>query len=233
MEFKEDGKFYINDKPLKLRGLNRHQMFPYLGNAMPDRGQRKDAEILKYELGLNFVRSSHYPADSSFLDKCDEIGLLVLEEIPGWQHIGNRDWQELSKRNVEEMIVRDRNHPCIFLWGVRINESPDNHDFYLETNEIAHRLDSTRPTCGIRNFQDSEFLEDVFTYNDFELNLEGKIKLPNHQPYMITEYMGHMYPTKAYDSVERLIKHAVRHAHIQDKQYGVPYLAGGLRVVCL
>lgn len=225
-EFGKDGRFYINGQPYKLRGLNRHQMFPYLGNAMPDRGQKKDAEILKYELGINFVRSSHYPADPSFLDRCDEIGLLVLEEIPGWQHIGNKAWKDISRKNVEEMIIRDRNHPSIFMWGVRINESPDDHDFYIATNRIAHSLDSTRPTCGIRNFQESEFLEDVFTYNDFELNLEGKIKQPNHIPYMITEYMGHMYPTKSYDSVERLIKHAIRHAQIQDKQYGIPYLAG-------
>jgi len=81
-----------------LRGLNRHQMFPYLGGAMPDRGQRKDAEILKYDLGVNFVRSSHYPANPSFLTRCDEIGLLVLEEIPGWQYIGDEEWKILAKR---------------------------------------------------------------------------------------------------------------------------------------
>lgn len=226
VEFKDDGQFYLNGKPLKLRGLNRHQMFPYIGNAMPDRGQKKDADILKYELGLNFVRSSHYPAAPAFLDRCDEIGLLVFEEIPGWQHIGDKDWQSISKRNVEEMIIRDRNHPSIFIWGVRINESPDNHDFYLETNKIAHGLDSSRATGGVRNFQESELLEDVFTYNDFEFNLEGSIHQPNHKPYMITEYMGHMFPTKSFDSVERLIRHAVRHAMIQDKQYRVSELAG-------
>ncbi len=209
-----------------LRGLNRHQMFPYLGGAMPDRGQRKDAEILKYDLGVNFVRSSHYPANPSFLTRCDEIGLLVLEEIPGWQYIGDEEWKNLAKKNVEEMIVRDRNHASIFLWGVRINESEDDHDFYLDTNRIAHSLDSSRKTCGVRNFRESEFLEDVFTYNDFEHNLEGEIKSPYHISYMITEYMGHMYPTKSYDSIERLIKHAVYHAKIQNCQYGMHNLAG-------
>ncbi|GAJ15761.1 unnamed protein product, partial [marine sediment metagenome] len=99
-EFKDDGKFYINGESFKLRGLNRHQMFPYLGGAMPDRGQRKDAEILKYGLGVNFVRSSHYPANPSFLTRCDEIGLLVLEEIPGWQYIGDKEWKILAKKNV-------------------------------------------------------------------------------------------------------------------------------------
>ncbi|TFG93357.1 MAG: beta-galactosidase [Candidatus Atribacteria bacterium] len=225
-EFKDDGKFYINGESFKLRGLNRHQMFPYLGGAMPDRGQRKDAEILKYGLGVNFIRSSHYPASPSFLDRCDEIGLLVLEEMPGWQYIGNEEWKNIAKKNIEEMIIRDRNHASIFLWSVRINESKDDHDFYLNTNRIAHSLDSSRQTCGVRNFQESEFLEDVFTCNDFEYNLEGKLELPQNIPYMITEYMGHMYPTKSYDSVERIIKHAVYHAKIQNCQYGMHNLAG-------
>ncbi len=226
VEFREDGGFYLNDQPLKLRGLNRHQMFPYVGNAMPARGQKKDADILKDELGLNFVRSSHYPPAPAFLDRCDEIGLLVFEELPGWQHIGDKEWKQLAVKNLKEMIIRDRNHPSIFLWGVRINESPDDNEFYRETNKAAHQLDPGRPTGGVRNFRDSEFLEEVFTYNDFEHNLEGTIKHPHKTPYMITEYMGHMYPTKAYDSVERLIKHAVKHAQIQDKQYRAPGIAG-------
>lgn len=226
VEFKQDGLFYINDQKLKLRGLNRHQLYSYVGNAMPDKGQIKDAEFLKEELGLNFVRSSHYPADPVFLDRCDEIGLLVFEEIPGWQHIGDEDWKETACKNLKEMIIRDRNHPAIFIWGVRINESDDDHQFYKKTNRIAHELDSTRPTGGVRNFRDSEFLEDVFTYNDFENNLDGEVKEPNHKPYMICEYMGHVYPTKAYDSVERQIKHAVKHIQIQDKQYQNDDIAG-------
>jgi beta-galactosidase len=226
VEFRDDGKFYINGEPLKLRGLNRHQTFPYVGGAMPDRVQRKDADILKYDLGLNYVRTSHYPQAVSFLDRCDEIGLLVFEEIPGWQHIGDENWKNIAKENLKEMILRDRNHPCIFMWGVRINESLDDHDFYKEMNEIAHKLDRSRPTGGVRYLRDSEKLEDVFTYNDFIYNLEGKIQLPNHKKYMVTEYMGHMYPTKSYDNLNRLITHARLHALIQDKQYGIPNMAG-------
>ncbi len=86
------------------------------------------------ELRCNIVRTSHYPQSPAFLDACDELGLLVLEEIPGWQHIGDKAWQDLAVRNVGEMIRRDWNHPSIVLWGVRINESMDNHDFYTRTN---------------------------------------------------------------------------------------------------
>jgi beta-galactosidase/beta-glucuronidase len=64
---------------------------------------------------------------------------MVLEEIPGWQHIGDPAWQDLAVDNVGRMIQRDWNHPSIVLWGVRINESPDNHDFYTRTNERRTR----------------------------------------------------------------------------------------------
>src|SRR5205085_12182388 len=117
--------------------LDRHQTFPFVEQAMPARVQRRDAYILKKELKCNIVRTSHYPQATAFLDACDELGLLVFEEIPGWQHIGHESWQDLSCMNVQLMIERDWNHPSIILWGVRINESPDNHAFYERTNAIA------------------------------------------------------------------------------------------------
>lgn len=226
VEFRKDGRFYLNDQPMKLRGLDRHQVFPYLGAAMPDRVQRKDADILRYELGLNFMRSSHYPPAPAFLERCDEIGLLVFEEIPGWVFVGDEEWRALAKRNLEEMILRDRNHPSVILWGVRINESFDDHDLYVQTNAIAHQLDPTRPTGGVRYFFDSEFLEDVFTVNDFEDNRAGRLHIPAHVPALVTEYMGHMYPTRSYDPEERIIQHAQLHAKIQSCQYGIPNLSG-------
>jgi beta-galactosidase len=84
-----DHGFSLNGKIIKLRGLDRHQTFPFVGQAMPARVQRKDADILRKNLHCNIVRTSHYPQSRYFLDRCDEIGLLVLEEIPGWQHIGD------------------------------------------------------------------------------------------------------------------------------------------------
>jgi len=99
--------FMLNGQRVKLRGLNRHQTFPYVGGAMPARVQRRDAWILKNDLHCNLVRTSHYPQSVDFLNACDEIGLLVLEEIPGWQHIGENPWQEIAVRNVGEMIRRE------------------------------------------------------------------------------------------------------------------------------
>ncbi len=210
---------------IKIRGLNRHQSYPYVGYAMPSRVQRKDADILKYELGLNTVRTSHYPQSTHFLDRCDEIGLLVFEEIPGWQHIGNEEWKAVACENVREMIERDWNHPSIFLWGVRINESGDDHDFYAKSNAIARELDNTRQTGGVRCIEHSEYLEDVYTMNDFIHSGGEKILrdqktvtgLDKHVPYLVTEFNGHMYPTKRFDNEERLIEHALRHLRVQNR----------------
>jgi beta-galactosidase len=219
-----DHGFSLNGTVVKLRGLDRHQTFPWVGQAMPARVQRQDAIILRKKLHCNLVRTSHYPQSRHFLDCCDEIGLLVLEEIPGWQHIGPQPWKDISVDNVSRMIRRDWNHPSIILWGVRINESQDDHDFYTRTNAMAHSLDSSRQTGGIRYFQESEFLEDVFTMNDFGFPL----KAPNHPRYLNTEFVGHTFPTKTIDGVERRTEHALRHARIHDQLASNPEYAGGI-----
>ncbi|MGB2641914.1 MAG: glycoside hydrolase family 2 TIM barrel-domain containing protein [Candidatus Acidiferrum sp.] len=219
-----DHGFELNGKVIKLRGLDRHQTFPFAGQAMPGRAQRSDARILRKKLKCNIVRTSHYPQSRHFLDACDEMGLLVLEEIPGWQHIGDEAWKLISIDNVSRMIHRDWNHPSIILWGVRINESKDDHDFYTRTNALAHKLDPTRQTCGIRYFQSSEFLEDVFTMNDFGFPLLP----PNHPRYLNTEFVGHTYPTKTIDQVERLTEHMLRHARIHNQLASNAQYAGGL-----
>lgn len=216
--------FYLNGKHVKLRGLNRHQTFPFVGQAMPARVQRRDAWILRQELKCNIVRTSHYPQSPHFLDACDEYGLLVLEEIPGWQHIGDQAWKDLSVGYVEAMIRRDWNHPSIILWGVRVNESGDDHDFYTRTNALAHSLDDSRQTGGVRYKYDSELLEDVFTMNDFQLPLRPT----NHPLYLNTEFIGHMYPTKRNDNIERITEHAMRHARVHNQLGSDKAYAGGI-----
>jgi beta-galactosidase len=219
-----DHGFSLNGQIVKLRGLDRHQTFPFVGQAMPARVQRKDADILRKNLHCNIVRTSHYPQSRHFLDRCDEIGLLVLEEIPGWQHIGDEKWKQVAIDNVGRMIRRDWNHPSIVLWGVRINESLDDHDFYVRTNALAHALDNSRQTGGIRYFQESEFLEDVFTMNDFGFPL----KPPCHPRYLNTEFVGHTFPTKTTDDDERQREHTLRHARIHNQLASNPQYAGGI-----
>ncbi|TCL56168.1 beta-galactosidase [Hydrogenispora ethanolica] len=234
-EFRTDG-FYLNGRHLKLRGLNRHQSYPYVGYAMPQRVQEKDARILKHELHLNLVRTSHYPQSRHFLNECDAIGLLVFEEIPGWQHIGGPAWQEIVRENVREMIERDWNHPAIILWGVRINESRDDDPLYAATNRIAHQLDATRQTGGVRCITHSHLLEDVYTFNDFihdgirpPLRGQEEVTGLDHKvPYLVTEFNGHMYPTKRFDQEERQSEHALRHLRVQNAAGLDPSIAGAI-----
>jgi beta-galactosidase len=233
--FKPDG-FYLNGKKLKLRGLNRHQSYPYVGYAMPKRVQEKDAEILKNDLHLNIVRTSHYPQSKHFLNKCDELGLLVFEEIPGWQYIGNNGWKKVAQENLKEMIQRDWNHPSIILWGVRINESQDDDAFYKNMNKIAHEIDSTRQTGGVRYITNSSFLEDVYTFNDFihdginkPLRKQQEVTgLEYNVPYLVTEYNGHMYPTKRFDNEERQMEHCLRHLRVQNASYLDDSISGAI-----
>ena len=225
---------YLNKKHIKLVGLNRHQSYPYVGYAMPSNAQKKDADILKYELGLNTVRSSHYPPSKHFLDRCDEIGLLVFNEIPGWQHIGDLEWQEVAIENTHEMIYRDYNHPSIFIWGTRINESPDNDLFYQKTSKMAKSLDKYRPTGGVRNFTGSALYEDVYTYNDFvhrgsNKGLESRMKVTKRDvPYMVTEYLGHMYPTKKFDDQAHRVEHTKRHLNVQQYNHASKDIIGAI-----
>ena len=230
--FKKNG-FYLNGRKVRIRGLNRHQSFPYVGYAMPKSMQRLDADLLKKELGLNAVRTSHYPQSHYFLERCDELGLLVFTEFPGWQHIGDDAWKAQAVANAEDMIRQYRNHPSIILWGIRINESPDDDAFYEKTNAVAHKLDPTRPTGGVRAMKKSHLLEDVYTYNDFlhDGEMPGcdpkkKVTSDMEKPYLISEYNGHMYPTKAFDNEERRSEHAIRHANVLNAVAGQSDIAG-------
>ena len=232
IDFRADG-FYLNGRKVKLRGLNRHQSYPYVGYAMPASMQRLDADILKRELGLNAVRTSHYPQSHHFIDRCDELGLLVFTEIPGWQHIGDAAWKSVALDNVREMVEQYRNHPSIILWGVRINESKDDDDLYRATNELARQLDPTRPTGGVRCIKKSHLFEDVYTYNDFvhdgtNAGCEPKKAVTSdmNKAYFISEYNGHMFPTKMFDSELHLLEHTLRHATVRDAVEGESDIAG-------
>lgn len=221
-QFRADG-FYLNGRKTFLRGLNRHQCYPYVGYAAPEALQREDVRILQEELGCNAVRTSHYPQSQYFLDECDRRGLLVFTELPGWQHIGDAAWKEQACENVQEMVRQYRNHPSIVLWGVRINESLDDDGFYARTNAIAHALDPSRQTSGVRHFVQSRLLEDVYAYNDFSHDGHTPGARPKKEvtpdigkALLISECNGHMFPTKPWDTWARRQEHALRHIRVQE-----------------
>ena len=137
-EFRGMDGFWLNGKPYhQLIGGNRHQDFAYVGNALPNSQQWRDAKRLK-DAGMTIIRAAHYPQDPSFMDACDELGLFVIVPTPGWQY-WNKDpkWGEMVHQNTRDIIRRDRNHPCVLMWEPILNETRYPQDFALQALKIT------------------------------------------------------------------------------------------------
>ncbi|QOY92723.1 DUF4982 domain-containing protein [Massilia sp. UMI-21] len=119
----EGGRLLLNGEPLRLRGVNRHQEYPHVGYALPQGADRRDARLIK-QYGFDYVRLSHYPQSPAFMDAADELGLMVLPAIPGWQFY-NPDpaFSRQALRTCADLIRRDRNHPSVLAWECSLNES--------------------------------------------------------------------------------------------------------------
>ena len=137
-EFKGKDGFWLNGKPYhQLIGGNRHQDFAYVGNALPNSQQWRDAKRLR-DAGMIIIRAAHYPQDPSFMDACDELGLFVIVPTPGWQY-WNKDpeFARLVHKNTRDIIRRDRNHTCVLMWEPILNETRYPEDFAVEALNIT------------------------------------------------------------------------------------------------
>ncbi len=240
--FELDG-FFLNGKRLQLFGMNRHEIYPYAGYAMSPRTFRRDAEILRHDFHCNIVRCSHYPQSPAFLDACDELGLLVWEETPGWQYIGDEQWQDLVVKDVGDMIRRDRNRPSVVIWGVRVNESHNNPALYQRTRGLAHKLDPSRPTSGSMTFESAahwkqEWHQDVFALDDYHSAPDGTVALKDPLPgvpFLFAEAVGQFnYPKgHTFNNIYRRAgdlaiqqQQAIFHAQAHDRAASNPRYAG-------
>jgi beta-galactosidase len=131
--------FRINGERMFLRGTNRHQEYPYVGYALSDAAQYRDAKKIK-DAGFDYIRLSHYPHAPAFMDACDELGLVVMDCIPGWQFFNREDpeFAKIQYENCRRMLRRDRNHPCVILWEVSLNETDMPAEFVRTTHAIGH-----------------------------------------------------------------------------------------------
>ena len=238
-KFTVDG-FFLNGKKMQFFGLNRHELYPYTGYAMPDRVMRRDAEIIRREFNCDTVRCSHYPQHEAFLDACDELGLMVWEETPGWGYVGSdKEFEDQVLQNVKDMVRRDRNHASIIIWGVRVNES-HNNPLYIQTTAAAKQLDDSRPDSGsMTYFGDwkTTWHEDVFSYDDYHQSKDGTVQITpplEGIPYMLSETVGQRtYTAKGFDnkyrrSAEPSMQYhqAIYHAQAHDRARAYDRMCG-------
>ena len=159
--------------------------------------QKLDADILKNELGVNAVRTSHCPQSRHFVDRCDELGLLVFTEIPGWGTAGDKRRQNMICRNVREMITQYRNHPSVILWGIGADAWEENDSLRRRTNALALKLDPSRTTADLAGAK------------------------------VVTACDGYPYPSKNFDPQWSRINHALRHASTLDAIFADWGVGGG------
>lgn len=146
--FREGEGFFLNGERVLLRGCNRHENMPGCGNALSIEQHRADAAAIR-EMGLNFVRLSHYPQSPAFLDACDEMGILVYAELASWKSVRGGSWLRKARQQFAGMIRRDHHHPAVILWGMG-NEGRHRQAF-LQLRLLAQQLDSTRPVIYAEN----------------------------------------------------------------------------------
>jgi beta-galactosidase len=230
----EVGGFYLNNERLQIFGLNRHQLFPYTGMAAPARLQARDAQRLRTELNCNMVRCSHYPQSPHFLDACDQLGLMVWEEPPGWQYIGDANFEAVFLQNVNDMVIRDRNRPSVVVWGTRLDETGSYPTLYAQARQLAYELDGTRQTTGAMDTASTAgWEEDVFARDDYggsSAGVELSPPLPG-LPYMVSEAIGAITGAPLYrwiDPSATLQLQTQLHAEVHNQARANPAYAGVL-----
>ena len=148
IEWRRGEGLILNGQRVEIRGCNRHESMPGHGSALPAEIHRQDAATIK-AMGLNAVRLAHYPQSPLFLDACDELGILVYAEIATWKSVTTGRWLDAAERQLRGMILRDRHHPSIILWGLG-NESR-SRPAYERLGRIAKELDPGRCTTYAEN----------------------------------------------------------------------------------
>ena len=246
--------FFLNGKPLKIHGVNKHQDYFGMGFAVPDSLQVRDLQIIK-EMGANFVRLAHYPQDPSVLAACDRLGLMVWEEIPVVNTIGGKAFARNAQNMLREMILRDRNHPSVVLWGLTnesLMESLDRETavrtvaLIRRLNSLAHKLDPSRLTVQAHNRMKLVEVADITdvigrnryfgwyggTFSDFERETSAEHRAHPNWKMLISEYGAgakrgyHVDQPRQYDFSEDY--QLLLHEHYWKVIRDTPWLAGGL-----
>ncbi len=179
----KDNELYINGEKTFLRGVNRHQEYPFVGYALSDNAQYRDAWKIK-EAGFDYVRLSHYPHSPAFMDACDELGLVTINAILGWQYYSDNDaFRAYCYRSARNLVYRDRNHASVLAWEASLNETKMPRFFMQELHDIVHRQYPGDNTCT------AGWQNDVY-----DIYLQARQHRIKHydsiqtKPYVVAEY---------------------------------------------
>ncbi len=195
-----EGKgFVLNGEPIFLIGVNRHQNYPNIGDAVPNSFHYNEA--LQYKkAGMNIIRLSHYTQDDAFIKACDELGMIVYEEPPTWIEWGDEQWFSKLDTATRIMIRNHRNHPSIVFWGAGINHrGPVPRMQHVTKEEDPFRLtaSASSPWNGIVNagvtdvYATMDYRRTEFTENDFEMVMEhGSSPDAEVNQFHISRYKG-------------------------------------------
>ena len=215
---------YINNELQKLVGINRLESYPYVGFAMPKSGQENDAELIKFKLGFDIVRCVGFPPNEDFLNKCDEIGLLVITEPPSSVYVSGSDfWRNEHIENVRTKTLEEYNHPCIIANSVRIDGAREDRELFEESHLVAKEIDPYRPTFGAINRYNATVVTDMFGYDDYSSrNMNEGLKnmffllrmMQTSKPILISDYVGQYDFCKITDDPTIKSKHALHHLRV-------------------
>jgi len=228
-EFRPDG-FYLNGERVKLIGFTRRQLYARAGAAASRSMQWEDAALLK-RLGCNFVRTGGYPPSQVFLDACDEMGIMVFDEMPGCGYIGNDEWQECLLENLRELVMRDRSRTCVILWSGRIPYTSEDSPLTQKALSVIRSLDNTRKIGGVRSVGGQLSIpEDVYCFDDCTGSDNGLEKKKNvfrqKVPYLVAGHTGGRLRSSAWDENSVLLEQALAHAKALNTAYGDSDIVG-------
>ncbi|HEY8225986.1 MAG TPA: glycoside hydrolase family 2 TIM barrel-domain containing protein [Pyrinomonadaceae bacterium] len=220
-EFLKNGPFMLNGERLLIRGTQRHEDHAGVGAAMTEDLMRQEMQLIK-DMGANFIRLGHHQQSRIILDLCDELGLLVWEEIPWCRGgLGGESYKEQARRMLRNMIDQHRNHPAVIIWGIgNENDWPGDFEefdkdkiraFMIELNGIAHTLDPSRKTA-IRRCDFCKDVVDVYSpsiwagwyqgrYTDYKTRTLDAIKSVNHFLHM--EWGGDSHAHRHSESIDQ------------------------------
>ena len=226
IEFKGKDGFYLNGRPYgkPLIGANRHQDFAVVGNAVANSIHRRDAKKLK-DVGMEIIRNAHCPQDPAFMDACDELGLFVIVNTPGWQFWN--DAPEFAQRvysDIRNVVRRDRNHPSVWLWEPILNETWYPADFAKNTRDIVD-AEYPYPYCYSGSDSEARGHENFPVYFAHPANMQDASKeIDPTKTYFTREWGDNVDDWSSHNSPSRVARNwGEQPMRVQAQHYACPY----------